>query len=277
MKKMAAAGMAILMGLALTACAGSGTATTTTQAAAAGQTTAAASAEQTTAASGGSGLVEEGKLYMSTNAEFAPYEYYEGDKIVGIDVEIAEAIAAKLGVELVINDIAFDSIIPEVTAGKADIGMAGMTVTEDRKQNVDFSDTYASAKQVIITNTGSAVKTAADLENKIIGVQLGTTGDIYASDVAGATLERYSKGFEAIQALSQGKIDAVILDEQPAKYYIKDQTNLHILDEAFADEQYAIAIKKGNTALVEKINKALAELKSEGTIDAIVAKYITAE
>ena len=223
------------------------------------------------------GTAEVGKLVMSTNAEFEPYEYHDGDKVVGIDPDIAEAIANKLGLELVITDTAFDSIIPEVSSGKADMGMAGMTVNEDRKKNVDFSDTYASSKQVIIVKNGSDIKGANDLKNKTIGVQLGTTGDIQGSNIEGVTMERYSKGFEAVQALSQGKIDAVLIDKQPAQYFIKDQADLSILDEAFAEEDYAIAFKKGNTELKDKVNKALEELKADGTIDKIIGKYIKAE
>lgn len=223
------------------------------------------------------GTVEKGKLIMSTNAEFAPYEYHEGDKIVGIDVDIATEIAKKLDLELVINDIAFDSIIPEVTAGKTDMGMAGMTVTEDRKKNVDFSDTYASSKQVIIVKDDSDIKGADDLKNKTIGVQLGTTGDIQASGVEGVTMDRYSKAFEAIQSLAQGKVDAVVLDAQPAKYLTADQSDLIILDEAFTEENYAIAFKKGNSVLKDKVNKALQELQADGTIDAIIGNYIKAE
>lgn len=250
MKKILLAGMIVMAGMGLMAC-GKG-----------------ANAD---------GTAESGKLVMSTNAEFEPYEYHDGDKVVGIDPDIAEAIANKLGLELVITDTAFDSIIPEVSSGKADMGMAGMTVNEDRKKNVDFSDTYASSKQVIIVKNGSDIKGANDLKNKTIGVQLGTTGDIQGSNIEGVTMERYSKGFEAVQALSQGKIDAVLIDKQPAQYFIKDQADLSILDEAFAEEDYAIAFKKGNTELKDKVNKALEELKADGTIDKIIGKYIKAE
>lgn len=223
------------------------------------------------------GTVEEGKLYMSTNAEFAPYEYHEGDDIIGIDAEIAQAIAQKLGLKLVINDIAFDAIIPEITAGKSDMAMAAMTVTADREKNVDFSDTYAKSKQVIIVKKDSDIKNADDLKNKTIGVQLGTTGDIYASDIEGVTMDRFSKGFELVQALSQGKVDAVVVDEQPAKFYTQDKSDVQILPEAFVEEEYAIAFKKGNTVLKDKVNEALKELKEDNTIDNIVAKYIKAE
>ena len=222
--------------------------------------------------------VQKGKLVMVTNAEFPPYEFHDQNAIVGIDVEIAGAIAEQLGLELEIEDIAFDSIIPEIVSGKADIGAAGMTVTEDRKQNVDFSDTYAHATQVIIVKEDSEIKGVADLEGKIMGVQQGTTGDIYVSgDYGDAAVERYAKGMEAVQALAQGKVDAVVIDGEPAKQYIKEVEGLKIIDESYTDEDYAIAIKKGNTAMVEAVNAALAELKSEGKLDEIVAKYIQAE
>ena len=220
---------------------------------------------------------EKETLVMATNAEFPPYEYHEGDDIVGIDAEIAAAIAEKLGMELKIEDMAFDSIIPAVTAGKADIGVAGMTVTEDRLESVNFSDTYATATQVVIVKEDSDITGPDDLAGKTVGVQLGTTGDIYASDIEDATVEQYNKGFEAVQALTQGKIDAVIIDGEPAKEFIKEAEGLKILDEAFTEEEYAIAIAKDNTDLEEKINDALGELKDSGKLDEIIAKYIKAD
>ena len=219
--------------------------------------------------------VEEGKLIMGTNAAFPPYEYYEGDTIVGIDAEIAQAIADELGLELVIEDMEFDGIIGAVTAGKVDMGLAGMTVTEDRLENVNFSDTYAHASQVVIVTNDSEIATVDDLANKTVGVQLGTTGDIYAEDIEGVTLERYNKGFEAVQSLLTGKIDAVIIDEQPAKAFVSQNEGIKILEEKFTDEDYAAAIAKDNTELVEAVNKALASLKSSGKLDEIFAKYIT--
>lgn len=221
----------------------------------------------------------EGKevLVMATNAEFPPYEFYEGQEIVGIDAEIAAAVAEKLGCELKIEDMAFDSIIAAVSSGKADFGLAGMTVTEKRLESVNFSDTYAHATQVVIIPEGSAITGVADLDGKKIGVQLGTTGDLYAGDIADATIERYNKGFEAVQALSQGKIDAVIIDNEPAKVFVAENEGLVLLDEAFTEEDYAMAIAKENTELLEKVNTALAELKEDGTLQAIVDKYISAE
>ena len=221
--------------------------------------------------------VEAGKLTLATNAESPPYEYHDGDKIVGIDMDIADAIAKKLGLEVQIEDIAFDSVILEVTSGKADIGLAGISATDERKQSVDFSDTYTTSKQLIIVKDDSPIKGSKDLEGKTVGVQTGTTGDILASDIKDVKPERYDKGMDAVQALSQGKVDAVIIDSEVAKKFVEETSGLKVLDEAFADENYAIAIKKGNKELLDSVNKALSELKSDGTIDSIIAKYIKAE
>ncbi|EXG88230.1 amino acid ABC transporter substrate-binding protein, PAAT family [Clostridium sp. ASBs410] len=254
-KVIAMVGVACMAAL-LTACAGSGTKTETT------------AAEQKEAA---------GKLVMVTNAEFPPYEYYDKNKIVGIDVDIARAIADKMGVELDVQDMAFDSLIPAVQSGKADFTAAGMTVNEDRKKNVDFTDTYAEAAQVIIVKEGSEIKTPDDLTGKKIGVQTGTTGDIYADDIENADVNRYNKGMEAVMALTQDKIDAVIIDREPAKVFVKANAGLVILDEAFTEEEYAIAVKKDNKELLDKINGAIKELKESGELKKIVDKYITAE
>ena len=282
-KKMIALTMAALMAASLTACGGG--AKETTAATTAADTTAADTADTTaaenaeTSAEAAETEAAGGVLVMATNAEFPPYEYHDGGEIVGIDAEIAKAIAGELGMELEIEDIAFDSIIPEITSGKADMGLAGMTVTEDRKQSVDFSDTYAKASQKVIVKEGSEIASPDDLAGKIVGVQLGTTGDIYVSDLEadGTTVERYNKGFEAVQALSQGKIDAVVIDGEPAKTFVAQTEGLKILEESFTDEEYAIAVKKGNTELLDKINGALKTLKENGTLDEIVAKYIKAE
>ena len=276
-KKVLAITMAALMAASLTACGGGAketTAAATTAEEKAEDTTAAESKDETSAEAAETEAAKEaagGKLVMATNAEFPPYEYHDGDAIVGIDAEIAKAIADELGMELEIEDIAFDSIIPEIVAGK--------TVTEDRMQSVDFSDTYAKASQKIIVTEDSEIASPDDLKGVIVGVQLGTTGDIYVSDLEadGTTVERYNKGFEAVQALSQGKIDAVVIDGEPAKTFVAETEGLKILDESFTDEEYAIAVKKGNTELLEKINGALKTLKDNGTLDEIVAKYIKAE
>ncbi len=214
---------------------------------------------------------------MATNAAFEPYEYHEGDEIVGIDVEIAQAIAEKLGLTLQVEDMEFDSIIAAVNSGKAHIGAAGMTVTEDRLKNVDFSDPYTTATQVIIVQEGSDITGADDLAGKKIGVQLGTTGDIYASDVEGAEVEQYNKGMDAVQALANGSIDAVVIDNEPAKQFVSKAEGLKILEEEFAVEEYAIAVAKGNAELLDDVNKALDAIIADGTVKGIIDKYITAE
>lgn len=233
---------------------------------------------------GACGAKESNVLTMGTNAAFPPYEFYENEKIVGIDADIAAAIAEKLGMELKIEDMEFGSLIGAVQTGKIDMCLAGMTVTDERKQSVNFSDSYATGVQVIIVKEDSEVKSFEDLVGgKKVGVQESTTGDIYASSsiedggVGDEFVERYSKGTEAVQALSQGKIDAVIIDSEPAKSFVAANEGLKILDSEYVVEDYAIAIAKENTELLEKVNKALAELKADGTLDAIVAKYISAE
>jgi polar amino acid transport system substrate-binding protein len=223
---------------------------------------------------------KDNTLTMATNAEFPPYEYHEGDDIVGIDAEIAQAIADKLGMELVIEDMAFDSIIPAVQSGKADMGLAGMTVTEDRLENVDFSDSYATGKQVIIVPEDSAITGPDDLEGTTVGVQGSTTGDLYVTwdyvDEGLAEIERYNKGADAVLALAQGKVDAVVIDNEPAKVFVEQNEGLKILETEYVTEQYAAAIAKGNDELLEKINGALAELKDSGELQAIIDKYIKA-
>lgn len=227
---------------------------------------------------GGSASEGEAKsLVMATNAEFPPYEYYDNQKIVGIDVEIAQAIADDLGMKLEIEDMAFDSIIAAVQSGKADIGAAGMTVTEDRLESVNFSDSYTTAAQVIIVKEGSDIATPDDLMGKTVGVQLGTTGDIFVDDVENATVERYNKGFEAVQALLQGKIDAVLIDREPAKVFVSQNEGLKIVDEEFTVEDYAIAIAKDNEDLLKSINESLARLKESGKLQEIIDKYIAAD
>ena len=224
-------------------------------------------------------------LVMATNAEFPPYEFYEGDKIVGIDAEIAEAIANKLGMDFKIEDMAFDSIISAVQSGKVSMGMAGMTVTEERLQNVNFSDSYATGIQSVIVADGSAITSVDDLfadgANHKVGVQTSTTGDIYASgdieDAGLGVIERYNKGADAVAALKAGKIDCVIIDNEPAKAFVKANEGLVILDTEYAVEDYAICFAKDNTELQEKVNGALKELIADGTVKSIVDKYISAE
>ncbi len=277
-KKVLAMALAACMAASLAAC---GSSDSETSAAATTAATAAGKAESTEAKAEDAGTKSEaagGVLVMATNAEFEPWEYYEGSEIVGIDVEIAQALADKLGMELEVEDMAFDSIIPAVTSGKADFGVAGMTVDETRKKSIDFTDTYANASQVIIVKEDSEITSSADLADKKIGVQLGTTGDLLSTDLVGdGNVERYNKGFEAVQALLQGKIDAVVIDSAPAKVFVEQSEGLKICEEAMSQEEYAIAVAKGNTEILDKINGALKELKEDGTIDEIINKYIPAE
>ena len=226
----------------------------------------------------GCGAKEDNVLTMATNATFPPYEFYEGDNIVGIDAEIAAAIAEKLGMELQIQDTEFGSIIAGVQTGKYDIGMAGMTVTEERKQTVNFTDTYATGIQSIIVKEGSDIKSVEDLAGKMIGVQQDTTGHIYASDDYGdEAVTPFNKGTDAVAALVAGKVDCVIIDNEPAKAYVAANEGLVILDTEYLTEDYAICIAKENTELLDKVNAALNELIADGTVKTIIDKYISAE
>lgn len=282
MKKFAALGLAAMMALSFTGCGSSDketTAATTTAAdtkAEAETTTAASKAEEskTEAAEAAGGV-----LTMATNAEFDPWEYHEGGEIVGIDIEMAQAIADKMGMELKIEDMAFDAIIPSITTGKADIGMAAITENEERKLSVDFSDNYAESSLVILVQSTNEEITSADtLAGKKIGVQLGTTGDLTATDIVGEEgMERYTTYFEAVQALKQGKINAIVIDKAPAKVFLSQNDDIKQVGEELSKEEYAIAVAKGNTELVEKLNQAIADLQADGTFDTIMNKYIPAE
>ena len=223
------------------------------------------------------------KLTMATNASFPPYEYKEdGENIIGIDAEIAQAIADKIGMELEIVDIEFGAIIAGVQSGKYSMGMAGMTVTDERKESVDFSTSYATGVQVIIVKEGSPIKSfddIADGEYKV-GVQLSTTGDIYASDDLDGTkseVVEYETGNDAVAALVSDKVQAVIIDNEPAKSYVAANEGLVILDTDYVTEDYAICFSKDNTELKEKVNAALEELIADGTVKSIIDKYIKAD
>ena len=221
-------------------------------------------------------------LTMGTNASFPTYEFYENNEIVGIDAEIAAAIADKLGMELKIEDMDFKAIIPAVTEGKIDFGMAGMTVTEERLQSVNFSETYATGIQAIIVKEDSEITSVDDLYAEgaawKIGVQDSTTGDIYCTDDFGEDrVSKYAVGADAVEALKTGKVDCVIIDNEPAKAYVAANEGLKILDGAYTEEEYAICVNLENTELLDKINGALKELIEDGTVADIIAKYISAE
>uniref|UniRef100_UPI002D80A647 transporter substrate-binding domain-containing protein n=1 Tax=Oscillibacter sp. TaxID=1945593 RepID=UPI002D80A647 len=229
--------------------------------------------------------VEEGKLHMSTNAAFPPYEMTtDAGGFEGIDVEVAGAIAEKLGLELVVDDMGFDAALTAVQTGQSDIAMAGITVNPERQEVMDFSDSYATGVQVIIVKEGSSIATVDDLANaEMIGCQKATTGYIYCSDTPenGGYGEEHVTAFDtgalAVMALVNGQVDAVVIDNEPAKSFVAENDGLKILDTEFAVEDYAIGLAKGNTALLEAVNAAMAELKADGTFQGIVDKYITAE
>lgn len=302
MKKLTAVVLAgVLAAGALTGCGGSGSSSAATNSAASetGSAAGSSSAPETGSAAGSSATseagsaaseaagsfttVEDGVLTMATNAYFPPYEYYEGEDVTGIDVEIAQAVADKLGLTLKVEDMEFDSIITAVQGGKADMGLAGMTVTPDRQENVNFSESYATGVQVVIVKEDSEIATPDDLAGgKKIGVQLGTTGDTYASDTpenggyGEENVEKYSKGADAVMALVQGKVDAVIIDNEPAKSFVESNEGLKILETEYVNEDYAAAISKDNDGLLDAVNGALSELKADGTIQSILDKYISA-
>ena len=287
MKKLVAVFLAGIMCASLAACGSSAAddaASTDTQTAAeetaeeTADDAAAADTEGETAEAGEVTTVTEGVLTMGTNAAFPPYEYYEGDTVVGIDAEIAQAIAEKLGLSLEIVDMDFNSIITAVQSGKVDVGIAGMTVEPDREKNVDFTDSYATGVQVVIVTEDSDIASVDDLEGKLIGTQEGTTGWSYCSEDYGDDMViPYTNGATAVQALLDGKVDCVVIDQQPALSFVEANEGLKILETEYAVEDYAIAVSKDNTALRDAINTALNELIEDGTVQGILDKYITAE
>ena len=261
--------------LALTACGGSAS----TASSAASSVAASSEAASTSAAAAELTTVEAGKLTMATNAAFPPYEMTtDAGAFEGIDIDTAQAIADKLGLELQIDDMDFDAALLSVQQGKADIAMAGVTVTDERKNVMDFSDSYATGIQSIIVPEGSDIASPDDLAGKMIGTQRGTTGYIYCSDDFGEdAVVAYDNGLTAVQALNNGQVDAVVIDNAPAKEFVAANPGLVLLDTSYAEEDYAIGMAKGNTALEDAVNAALEELKADGTLQSIVDKYITAE
>ena len=223
--------------------------------------------------------VEPGKLIMSTNAAFPPYEMTtDAGEFEGIDIETAQAIADKLGLELQIDDMDFDAALLAVQQGKSDMVMAGVTVTDERQNVMDFTDSYATGIQSIIVKEDSDIASVDDLAGKKIGTQRGTTGYLYCSDDFGdENVVAYDNGLTAVQMLNNGQVDCVVIDNAPAKEFIAANPGLKLLDTAYVEESYAIGIGKGNTELKDAINTALEELKADGTLQAIVDKYITAE
>ena len=280
MTKILAMAMAVVMALGLSACGGSNSAASSS---AAGSVSGSASGS---ASNGDPAFttVTPGKLTMSTNASFPPYEMVADDgSFEGIDVEVAGAIAEKLGLELQVDDMGFDAALQAAQTGKSDMVMAGVTVTEERQAVMDFSNSYANGVQVVIVKEDSPIQTVDDLANaNMIGCQMGTTGYIYCSDTpenggfGEDHVTPYDDGAAAVQALLNGQIDAVVIDNMPAQEYVAANPGLKILDGEFTNEDYAIGVAKGNTALLDAINGALEELTNDGTIQSIVDKYISA-
>lgn len=222
----------------------------------------------------GCGKKDDSKLIMVTEAGFAPYEYYSNGEIVGVDVDIAKEIAASMGKELVIKDIAFDSIINEVKTGKADFGAAGISYNEERAKNVDFTINYSTSKQVIIVKNDSGITNIDDINGKKIAVQLGSIADTYVSSTyKDASVVRQKKYLAAIEDLNTGKVDCVVMDLLPAEQILKTNSGLKILDGALVEDSYGMIVKKGNKELLDNINKVLEKLKNEGKIDEYIIKH----
>ena len=292
MKKFLAMTLALAMSLSLAAC-GGGASSSTPSASTPDASTSipdASTGDESTGFAvsseyGDFTVVEEGKLHMSTNASFPPYEMTTDDGgFEGIDVEVAGVIAEKLGLELVVDDMGFDAALTAVQNGQSDIAMAGITVTEDRLEVMDFSESYATGVQVVIVREDSPIQTLDDLNNaEMIGCQAATTGYIYASDTpenggyGEDHVTAYENGSLAVMALLNGQIDAVIIDNEPAKSYVEANEGLKILDTPWAEEEYAIGVAKGNSDLLSAINAVMDELKTDGTFQSIVDKYITAD
>ena len=279
MKKLSAVLMAGAMMMSLAAC---GSAASSAPASSEAVSSEAASSEVASASSEAAAeltTVTPGKLTMSTNAAFPPYESTDDNgNFVGIDIDVAAAIAEKLGLELQVDDMDFDAALLAAQNGKSDMVMAGVTVTEDRQLVMDFSDSYATGIQSIIVKEDSDIASPDDLADKMIGTQRGTTGYIYCTDDFGEdSVVAYDDGLTAVQALNNGQVDAVVIDNAPAKEFVAANPGLKILDTAYAQEDYAIGVAKGNTELLNAINGALEELQADGTLQSIVDKYIKAE
>lgn len=216
------------------------------------------------------------QLVMVTEAGFAPYEYYENGEIVGVDIDIAKEIANYLGKELVVKDIAFDSIINEIKTGKADFGAAGISYSEERAQQVDFSINYSTSKQVVIVKEGSNITNLSDIQTKKIAVQLGSVADTYVTNhYKNASIVRQKKYLAAIQDLKDGKVDCVVMDELPAKEILVSNQGLKILEGELVQDSYGMIVKKENTELLNAINEVLEKLMKDGTIDNYIINHTT--
>ena len=278
MKKITALMLSSAMMLSLAACGGSASTDAVSSEAVSSEAASSEAVSTAEAAPAALTTVTAGKLTMSTNAAFPPYEMTtDSGDFEGIDVEVAGAVAEKLGLELQVDDMDFDAALLAAQNGKSDIVMAGVTVTDERQKVMDFSDTYAEGIQSIIVPEDSDIASADDLTGKAIGTQRGTTGYIYCTDDFGEdNVIAYDDGLTAVQALNNGQVDAVVIDNAPAKEFIAANPGLKILDTSYAEEDYAIGMAKGSS-LEDAVNAALKELKADGTLQSIVDKYITAE
>ena len=279
MKKITALMLSSAMMLSLAACGGSASTDAVSSEAASSEAASSEAVSTAEAAPAALTTVNAGKLTMSTNAAFPPYEMTtDSGEFEGIDIDVAAAIAEKLGLELQVDDMDFDAALLAAQNGKSDMVMAGVTVTDERQKVMDFSDTYAEGIQSVIVPEDSDIASVDDLAGKTIGTQRGTTGYIYCTDDFGEdSVVAYDNGLTAVQALNNGQVDAVVIDNAPAKEFVAANTGLKILDTAYAQEDYAIGVAKGNTALLDAINGALEELQADGTLQSIVDKYIKAE
>ena len=287
MKKLLSVMLAAALALSVTACGNTASSESTaasepaaeSASSEAAETSEAAGEDTAGAASAGLTTVEAGKLIMSTNAAFPPYEMTTDDGgFEGIDVEIAGALAEKLGLELQIEDMDFDAALLSVQQDKADMVMAGVTVTDDRLLVMDFTESYATGIQSIIVPEGSDIASIDDLAGKVIGTQRGTTGWQYCTDEFGdENVVAYDNGLTAVQALNNGQVDCVVIDNAPAQEFVEANHGLTILETPYAEENYAIGVNKGNTQLLDALNGAIAELQADGTIQSILDKYISAE
>ena len=214
------------------------------------------------------------KIFVGTNAEFPPFEYLEKGEVTGFDIELVNELGKVMDADVKVLDMSFDGLLPALQMKKVDLVIAGMTATEERKKTVAFTQPYYTASQVIIVKEGNnSIKSFDDLKGKKVAVMLGFTGDTIASEIEGVNVERFNAAYAGIMALQADKVEAVVLDSEPAKNYVKQNPGLVLAEADAEQEEYAIALRKNDKALLEKVEKALAELKANGTYDALIKKY----
>jgi len=223
-------------------------------------------------------IEDSGKLKIGLESGFEPFEYQENGNVVGIDIDIANEIAKSMGVTVDVQDMDFDSVLAAVTSGSVDLGVSGISKTEEREQSMDFSDSYFETNQLIVVKKDNdSIKGKDDLNGKTIGAQTGTTGETLANEISGADVKGYDTYAEAVLDLKNGKLDAIIMDQYPAKANVQTNSDsIKVLDEPLGTDSYCIAVKKGNAELLDKVNEVLKEMKADGTLDQIINKYISA-